>query len=126
MPPYKMRLTLTDEQLKIYGSRSRYSALSPLGALFVALSVLLIAFVGHAGIRTISWAALVVLVAAVGGITGLPGLGVCAVATGIGLIPVLWGSRRMNAMGVLLLPIALQLSGAGAWIAGVLGLLDGT
>jgi TctA family transporter len=50
-------------------------------------------------------------------------LGVCIVATGIGLIPVLWGSRRMNTMGVLLLPIALSMSGAGAWVAGALGLL---
>ena len=46
-------------------------------------------------------------------------------ASGIGLIPVLWGSRRMNAMGVLLLPIALNMSGAGPWIAGLMGLLNG-
>jgi TctA family transporter len=57
------------------------------------------------------------------GITGVKGLLVCAVATGIGMIPVLWGSRRMNAMGVLLLPIALNMTGAGDRIAAYLGLL---
>ena len=41
----------------------------------------------------------------------------------IGLIPVLWGSRRMNAMGVLLLPIALNMAGAGDTVARWLGLL---
>lgn len=53
----------------------------------------------------------------------LGGLAICAVATGIGLIPVFWGARRMNAMGLLLLPIALNMSGAGATVAGWLGLL---
>jgi putative membrane protein len=54
---------------------------------------------------------------------GSRGLLICAVATGIGLIPVLWGSRRMNCMGVLLLPIGLNMVGAGATVAGWLGLL---
>lgn len=53
----------------------------------------------------------------------LGGLAICAVATGIGLIPVLWGARRMNAMGLLLLPIALNMSGAGATVATWLGLI---
>ncbi len=54
----------------------------------------------------------------------LGGLLICAVSTGIGLIPVLWGSRRMNCMGVLLLPIALNMAGAGATVAGWLGLIQ--
>jgi TctA family transporter len=57
------------------------------------------------------------------GTTGWGGLLICAVATGIGLIPVLWGSRRVNGMGVLLLPIALNMSGAGGVVAGWLGLV---
>jgi putative membrane protein len=52
----------------------------------------------------------------------LGGLLICAVSTGIGLVPVLWGSRRMNCMGVLLLPIALNMVGAGATVATWLGL----
>ncbi|MBN1178269.1 MAG: tripartite tricarboxylate transporter permease [Anaerolineae bacterium] len=51
------------------------------------------------------------------------GLLVCAVSTGIGLIPVLWGSRRMNCMGVLLVPVGLNMVGAGATVAGWLHLL---
>ncbi len=79
---------------------------------------------GAVDYRAISWATLVVLVLVVGGITGPAGLAVCAVASGIGLIPVLWGSRRMNAMGILLLPIALNMIGAGNEIAAFLGLVD--
>ena len=51
------------------------------------------------------------------GMTGWGGLLICTVATGIGLIPVLWGSRRTNCMGVLLLPIALNMVGMGSVIA---------
>lgn len=53
----------------------------------------------------------------------LGGLTICAVATGIGLIPAFWGARRMNCMGLLLLPIALNMSGLGATVAGWLGML---
>lgn len=91
--------------------------------LSLGLARVVIAMIARIGYRALSWATLGALLLMVGGVTGLPGLAICAVATGIGLIPVLWGSRRMNAMGVLLLPIALNMSGAGAWIAGVLGLL---
>jgi len=55
---------------------------------------------------------------------GLASLFACGVSTGVGLIPVLWGSRRMNCMGVLLLPIALNMVGAGARVAGWLGLIQ--
>ncbi len=75
------------------------------------------------GYRTVTWATLVILLIVVVGMTGVGGLAVCAVATGIGLLPVLWGSRRMNAMGVLLLPIALNMVGAGDVMARWLGLL---
>jgi putative membrane protein len=73
--------------------------------------------------RSISLVTLALLLAVVFGTTGWGGLLVCAVATGIGLIPVLWGSRRTNAMGVLLLPIALNMSGVGEAVARWLGLL---
>ena len=73
--------------------------------------------------RWISLGTLAVLLSTVGGMTGWGGLLICAVATGIGLIPVLWGSRRVNCMGVLLLPIALQMAGVGGAVAGWLGLM---
>ncbi len=56
-------------------------------------------------------------------VTGLPGLAVAFVSTGIGLIPILYGSRRMNCLGVILLPLACNLSGIGATAAAFLGLL---
>jgi putative membrane protein len=50
---------------------------------------------------------LLLLVAAT---TGWVGLAVAAVGTGIGALPLLFHSRRLNALGVVLLPIAWQLS----------------
>lgn len=76
--------------------------------------------------RWISLGTLAVLLAIVVGMTGWGGLLICAVAAGIGLIPVLWGSRRMNCMGVLLLPIALNMAGGGSTIAVWLGLVGGS
>lgn len=67
--------------------------------------------------RWISLGTLVLLLVVVTGVTGWGGLLICVVATGIGLIPVLWGSRRVNGMGVLLLPLALNMVGAGSTIA---------
>jgi putative membrane protein len=91
--------------------------------LSLLLTRLVIAITARVSYRWVSLATLGVLLLVVVGMTGLGGLAVCAVATGIGLIPVLWGSRRMNAMGVLLLPIALNMAGAGDAVARVLGLL---
>jgi putative membrane protein len=73
--------------------------------------------------RWISALTLVLLVGIVLGLTGWGGFLVAVVATGIGLLPVLWGSRRMNCMGVLLLPLTLQMAGLGTIVAGWLGLI---
>jgi len=91
--------------------------------MLLLMTRLAIELVGRVRYRWICLGALVVLVAVVVGMTGWGGLLICGVATGIGLIPVLWGSRRMNCMGVLLLPIALNMTGAGNVIAGWLGLI---
>lgn len=79
--------------------------------------------VGRLQYRWISLGALAVLLAVVSGVTGAGGLLICAVGAGIGLMPVLWGARRSNCMGVLLLPIALDMAGVGGTVAGWLGLL---
>jgi putative membrane protein len=55
--------------------------------------------------------------------TGWSGLMVMVVAGGIGLIPVLFGSRRMNCLGVILLPMACNMSGVGVKVAGWLRLI---
>jgi putative membrane protein len=91
--------------------------------LSLGLTRLVIALTARVSYRSISFATLIILLVVVFAMTGWGGLAVCAVATGIGLIPVLWGSRRMNAMGVLLLPIALNMAGAGDTVARLLGLL---
>lgn len=91
--------------------------------LLLLMTQLAIKVVSKIHYRWISLGTLAVLAAVVGGLTGWGGLLICVVAAGIGLIPVLWGSRRMNCMGVLLLPIALNMVGVGGVVAGWLGLL---
>ncbi len=108
--------------------------------LLLGLTRLVIRVIGRVHYRWISMGTLLLLLLIV---VGVPMLGellggggttaalraaggsllICGVATGIGLIPVLWGSRRMNCMGVILLPIGLNMIGAGAVVAGWLGLI---
>jgi putative membrane protein len=110
--------------------RDFYIALGSI-AVAGAVSFLLVAplargalsIIARFGYRRISCAALVLIVALVAGLTGLMGLFIMFVATGIGLLPILYGSRRMNCLGIILLPIACNMSGIGATIAGWLRLL---
>jgi putative membrane protein len=73
--------------------------------------------------RWISAATLALLVTFVLAWTGPGGLLVTLAATGIGLIPVAFGCRKMNGMGVLLVPITLNIAGVGAVVAHWLGLI---
>lgn len=73
--------------------------------------------------RLVSVAALGIILIMVYGVTGFKGLFVMLVGAGIGLLPVLYGSRRLNCLGVLLLPMACNMSGIGHHIAGFLGLM---
>jgi len=91
--------------------------------LLLVMARVAIKLVGKVHYRWISLGTLGVLLTIVVAMTGWGGLLICAVATGIGLIPVLWGSRRVNCMGVLLLPIALNMAGVGGVIAGWMGLV---
>ncbi|MBN1676127.1 MAG: tripartite tricarboxylate transporter permease [Kiritimatiellae bacterium] len=72
--------------------------------------------------RRLSAIALAAMTALVLALTGWPGLLVTLAGTGIGLIPVLFHSRRMNCLGVILLPVACNMSGFGAHVAQWLGL----
>ncbi len=67
--------------------------------------------------RFISAVSLVLVVSVVFAVTGWRGEFVMLVAAGIGLIPVLFGSRRMNCLGVILLPMACNMSGCGVTVA---------
>lgn len=82
-----------------------------------------ISVIERRGYRRISLAALVFMVVIVVEMTGIEGLGVMLVAGAIGTIPVLFGSRRMNCLGVILLPMACSMSGVGTTVAGWLGLV---
>lgn len=73
--------------------------------------------------RLISLFTVVILFAIVGTVTGLRGIFLTIVATGIGLIPVLFHSRRMNCMGVLLIPMSLNMVGLGPAVLKLLGLI---
>jgi putative membrane protein len=92
-------------------------------ALVSPLTSLTIAAVARCGYRRLSWASLALILAVVLAATGGRGLTVAVVAAGIGLLPVLFGSRRMNCLGVILLPMACNLSGFGPAVARALGLL---
>lgn len=61
--------------------------------------------------RWIAAGTLIALVGLVVGFTGAGGLAVAGVGTAIGLLPLLWGSRRMNCLGVLLAPVLGNLLG---------------
>jgi putative membrane protein len=91
--------------------------------LLLWLSRLMIWFVSRVDYHWVSWGTLVALLTLVVVVTGWSGLLIAVVATGIGLIPVMFHSRRMNCMGVLLLPILLNMAGVGPTVAGWLGLV---
>jgi putative membrane protein len=91
--------------------------------LLLVLSRVAIGLVSRVDYRWISAGTLALLIGVVAALTGWGGLLIAAVATAIGLLPVLWGSRRMNCMGVLLVPLTLQMAGLGTLAAGWLGLI---
>ena len=72
--------------------------------------------------RTVNIGTLIVIVALLLITTGLSGLLIAIPATAIGLIPSLFGSRHMNCLGVVLVPITLNMAGIGPEIAKLLGL----
>jgi putative membrane protein len=114
-----------------YGSYRYYglavSALAIGGAvallLFHPLTRLAVRILNRTGVRALSGGALVLAVALVLERTGGGGLLMMLTGLGIGLIPPLCGARRMNGLGVILLPIACNLSGCGPQVADWLGLL---
>lgn len=93
-----------------------YGVMSPLTRLALRLS-------RRFSCRQISLPALVGAVGLVAWLTGWGGLAVMLVGCGIGLIPILMGSRRMNCLAVILVPLACGLSGVGDRVATWLGLV---
>ncbi|MCX7591339.1 MAG: tripartite tricarboxylate transporter permease, partial [Kiritimatiellae bacterium] len=70
------------------------------------LGLILAKLIYYGGLRRLSVIAMLIVFAVVFLLTGFPGLLVAAVATAIGLLPVLYGTRRLNCLGVILLPVA--------------------
>ncbi|OVE73759.1 hypothetical protein BVX94_03070 [bacterium B17] len=72
------------------------------------LTKLMIRLIEQNGYRRIAATSLSTAVLIVFLSTGFSGLGVMAVGVGIGLMPLLYGTRRMNCLGVILLPMAVS------------------
>ncbi|MEM3445297.1 MAG: tripartite tricarboxylate transporter permease, partial [Thermoplasmata archaeon] len=72
--------------------------------------------------QTLSLIALICVTLIVFFMLSWQGLIIYLVSTGIGLIPVLFHSRRMNCLAVILVPIWLNMSGIGGDVAAGLGL----
>lgn len=72
------------------------------------------------------WVSVIALILVIPGVysfTGWGGMAIMAVSTGIGLLPVMFQARRMNLMGVLLLPVCLNMAGYGNDVLRFLGLI---
>ncbi len=104
----------------VLGSIALASAISYL--MMEPLTKLTLKFIDRFNYRHVSTVALAIIVVMVYAVTGWIGLFIALVATGVGLLPVLFGSRRLNCLGILLLPIACNMSGFGETITGWLGL----
>ncbi|RLI93128.1 MAG: hypothetical protein DRO92_04670 [Candidatus Altiarchaeales archaeon] len=91
--------------------------------LVLLYSRLIIKLIERVNYKLISWVVLGILILIIFVLTGPMGLLIMTVATSIGLIPVMFNSRRMNCMGVLLIPVMLNMAGLGPKISKLLGLL---
>ncbi len=74
------------------------------------------------GYRPISIAAAGTIVSIVALFSGWVGIAVMIISAAIGLLPLLYGTRRMNGLGVILLPIAFSMSGLSPTITRLLQL----
>lgn len=91
--------------------------------LLLGYSRLAVWLVERVNYRYISLVTLGILAALVYFMTGWGGIAIMLIATPIGWLPMLWGSRRLNCLGVLLVPITLNLAGLGPTVAGWLGIM---
>jgi len=113
-----------------YGWRTYWLAIAAV-ALCGALAFVVLVVIARLAARLASawnpkWlagAALLLVTVLTMSLTGLSGLAVMVVAATVGLIPVLVGGRRINGLGILLVPITLNVLGVGPIVARWLGLL---
>jgi putative membrane protein len=79
-------------------------------------------FLARLDYRVVNIGTLIIIVAVLLLTTGFAGVLIAIPATAIGLIPSFFGTRRMNCLGVLLVPIILNMAGLGPDFARWLGL----
>ncbi|HOT28804.1 MAG TPA: tripartite tricarboxylate transporter permease [Candidatus Ozemobacteraceae bacterium] len=91
--------------------------------LLLWLSRWVLSWVADVDYHDLYWAAFVAITALVAALTGFPGLFTMLVGTAIGCVPVFFHARRSNCMGVLLIPICLNMAGYGDQVAALFGLL---
>ncbi len=113
-----------------YGWRTYWLAVAAVALCGALAFVVLVAMARFAARLANAWhpkwlagGALCLVIALTTALTGWGGLLVMGVATTIGLIPVLVGGRRINGLGVLLVPVTLNVIGIGPAVAAWLGLL---
>lgn len=91
--------------------------------LLIVYTKLVISLLRKVSYRTISFITLFLLLGIIFLMTGTYGLFIATVATAVGLLPVLFGSRRVNCMGALLFPVTINMAGLGGTLARLIGLV---
>jgi putative membrane protein len=91
--------------------------------LLLLLTRVTVKIIERVNYRMASALALVIITVLVLGLTGWQGLVITAVSSTIGLVPVFFGARRSNCMGVLIFPVMLNMGGVGSSVAHFLGVL---
>lgn len=110
----------TGEFMMIVGAMALATAVA-----FLMLGVMarvIIWLIQRINYRYLSWLTLMIMTALVLVMTGWGGLLIMIVSTAIGLIPVVFHARRSHCMGVLLLPVCIEMSGYGPQLARFMGL----
>ncbi len=90
--------------------------------LLIPYSRFAVRFLARLDYRIVNIGTLIIILVVLLWTTGLTGLLIAIPATAIGSIPSFFGTRRMNCLGVLLVPITLNMAGVGPEIARLLGL----
>ena len=91
--------------------------------LLAPLARLLLRIMQHIPVQIFSATTLLLVGIMIYFVTSWSGIFILLVASGIGFLPLLYGARRINALGLLLLPMACNMSGFGSSVAQFLGLL---
>ena len=102
--------------LMLFAAGMAYMMLAP----FTRMCIWIVEKIAYFWVSVI---ALIIVIPAVFVFTSWGGLAIMTVATGIGLLPVMFQARRMNLMGVLLLPVCINMAGYGNDVMRFLGLI---